>query len=1413
MKKAMKSIWLILLVAAMLAAFAGCNQNGSSKETGNLSVKTVEIIPTAYLDEPYDLNNIILTEDGVEYSATACYVEYVYNESTKQYTSIEQVIAVDGLCFTPTTLNETIVVITAVRGKETSSKTVYIPTAIHAEPLDELYQSNGILGYADSGISKSINLDPQFIHPENSVTSLRVDFNGKDPHGYGNAFLELSNFRAHEIFTDKTWDNAIVTFWVYNPMEKDIEFQLVIVDSTHAEMRDWSYNEGPHRQFAKAGQWTQLFFSLRNLGTKHKIVKDELSAEYMAIKMQYADYDTENTYSFHFYLDNLDVVPASTYPEIDCTYTMSDEKLDQGWENMIMDIGWQGANTIYDYENMMGEGSVCSLKATFPGEKGKTNSFVCLSPEAVTDLNGKLDMTGGKFSGYFKFENMPAKVTLDIVNANWEASNAVEFPLKNVGEGWYYGEIDMQDLHIGSGRSDKIIRIRLNFHGVNNDSVVYIDTLKYAYQYVDMKLEPVSTDWINLPADQGMVVLKSSKYTSDMVKAKGSVRSLRLTASGNSNGVMVWNTELAVINGTLSALPNMTKGTIHAYFYFGNQEPQASLKLANELWKASKEVNFIFESVGDGWYYGSIPVGLLQGYEEGNGRKIIRLILSIPAGYDVYIDGLMYYPDEEYASNINPDDMFASGIFTQNGVISGSGVEITNEVTNGSEDAIYLWADKKTGWPNVGVSFVTPVDISAYKDISLDVKAQNAWKWMEIKLFYIDSNGVEQYASVGVDFTKEDWQTVTKKLSAFKNADLTKVTGILLCVNFDDGFQSNGRNEFWFDNMRLSDGSSTPDLGEPFAAGADKPIVLDQAAKVETLSFEYQITNDGTLAVAALNANWSKYYGYYEFNSEGCAWDYSGIACEKMDNGYIRVTMTIDQLNRTNNADNRDNAPDVIALLYISAAMNTADGYINNISYVVDDGETPDEPTEPTEPEVTEPTEPEATEPVVGDYEIAVGLSIDMEDGAYDYVSFEYQITNGGTLAIAALSPDWGKYYGYYEFDSNGKVWEDNGVYCEKLDDGFIRVTLKTAEMDRTNNSANTNNRPDQIGLLYIGNANTATGVIRNVICGTGNVDGPSEPEVTEPEATEPEVTEPVNTEPAVIYNIAVDVQIDVEDGAYDYITFEYQITNGGTLAIAALSPDWGKYYGYYEFDSNGKVWEDNGVYCEKLDDGFIRVTLKTAEMDRTNNSANTNNRPDQIGLLYIGNGNTASGIIRNVIVSQQCIHIYEQMHCVMCGAEIEQEDVCSYAISADMQIDLEDDAYSEITFEYKIEGDGILLIAALSPDWGKYYGYYEFNAEGKVWADNGVYCEAIGDGFYRVTLKIAQLDRTNNSSNTNNSPSKIGLLYTGNTTANGTIRNVKVVKDTKTVMISETIGIKAIVKRSMVKRVTPIGAWLNSLI
>ena len=294
MKKTIRSIFLIALSLLLLVSFVACGGE-TAKKNGSLQVNTVKIIPTAYENEPYDLREVILMEDGVKYSATACYIEYIFDADSKTYSRNEQALEVEDLCFTPTAIKETVVTITATKGKQTAQKVILVPTSIHADPLDELYQSSGLIGGADNGITKSINQDPAYIQGEDSATSLHVEFNTVDPHAFGNTFLDLGNEHAQKIFTDQVWDNAIVTFWVYNPMEKPIEFQLAIMDNTHEIMTDWNPADGPHRQFAQPGQWTQIFFSLRAMGTKHRLTNSETSTEYLSVKMQYEDYNLTET--------------------------------------------------------------------------------------------------------------------------------------------------------------------------------------------------------------------------------------------------------------------------------------------------------------------------------------------------------------------------------------------------------------------------------------------------------------------------------------------------------------------------------------------------------------------------------------------------------------------------------------------------------------------------------------------------------------------------------------------------------------------------------------------------------------------------------------------------------------------------------------------------------------------------------------------------------------------------------------------------------------------------------------------------------------------------------------------------------------------------------------------------------------
>lgn len=641
-------------------------QEPEQTATEALKVNTIKFMPYAYLGEAFDLREVLLMEDGVEYSATACYVEVSQDEVTKEFSIKEGTLEVKDLCFTPEAIAENIITLSAKRGSETASKVIYIPTTIHAEPLDDLYKSSGPLGGSDPGISKSVNIDPLYLQGDTSTTSLHVEFNSMDPHPWGNLFLSFSSPDAQQYFTDQVWENAIVTFWVYNPMDLPIEFQLRIVDETAHTNLDWNGADGPHKQRAEPGQWTQLFFSLRKLGTTNRLTANKYSNDMISLKFRYDGYNTEVAYSFDFYMDNIDVVDASMYPHIDTKYVLSNETLDQGWENMSKDIGWQGVYCEYDYENIQGEGSTCSLKAMFNNDKALTNSFICLSPETNPAFNGNLDMTGGKLGAYFKFENMDAKVSFDIVNKKWETSNKVDMDLTSVGDGWYYGEIDLEDVQVGNYRNDTIIRIRFHFYGVSLDSVVFMDTCKFDYKHVEKVYEAVSTDWINMSPDSGSFYFAGEKdFSTSYLKGGDSVRSLKLVAPSDAIGKYTWNTGAAASSGEISAEPNMSYGTLGAWFYFGKQLPNANFVLTNDKWKGSTPVPFIFtKNSGDGWYYGEVNGSSLVCPEGGGTTKVIRMMVQIPKGYTVYIDNLSWNPKYEgelVAAEIDPSVLYDGG--------------------------------------------------------------------------------------------------------------------------------------------------------------------------------------------------------------------------------------------------------------------------------------------------------------------------------------------------------------------------------------------------------------------------------------------------------------------------------------------------------------------------------------------------------------------------------------------------------------------------------------------------------------------------------------------------------------------------------------------------------------------------------
>ena len=479
--------------------------------------------------------------------------------------------------------------------------------------------------------------------------------------------------------------------------------------------------------------------------------------------------------------------------------------------------------------------------------------------------------------------------------------------------------------------------------------------------------------------------------------------------------------------------------------------------------------------------------------------------------------------------------------------------------------------------------------------------------------------GYFQFNATGTIGTYEG--VTTEKLSdgyVRVNVDVEKVTTVagtpskLITMLFIRGDWGNASGEIR--DIRVNGAVEVPGPGIDFAAGANAQIDFEEGT-YDFASFEYQLTSDGEMAFGLLKSDWSKFYGLFKVNANGTIQDYEGISVEKLSNGKIRVTLDLSKVQVTNNAGNRDNVPDTIGMLFIRGDWTTASGAISNLRYWNGEAGGDEGGNDENYTEIVTPG---------GNFAANEGITVNFEAGAYDVVTFDYQITNGGEMQVCLLSSDWGKYYGYFKFNANGLVQDYDGVSTEKLSNGYIRVTLKLADLGITNWQNNRDNAPETVGILYVrGDISNAAGSVDNIRCITGNYmddEGDDEGSYTE------------IVTPGAEFTSGTNQSIYLTEGVYDIVTFDYKFTSGTKMHFALLQADWAKYYGYIKLDADGVSGSYDGVTFEKLDNGYIRVTMELAKITVTNSAYNADNAPDTIALLYIrGDWSDANGTIDNI--------------------------------------------------------------------------------------------------------------------------------------------------------------------------------------
>ena len=317
------------------------------------------------------------------------------------------------------------------------------------------------------------------------------------------------------------------------------------------------------------------------------------------------------------------------------------------------------------------------------------------------------------------------------------------------------------------------------------------------------------------------------------------------------------------------------------------------------------------------------------------------------------------------------------------------------------------------------------------------------------------------------------------------------------------------------------------------------------------------------------------------------------IIIQQEDRRILQMYVDFAQLNRTGCNDNLDSKPTSVGVFDIYE-WGTADGYIDNILL---DIELPEE------------------EVIRGEaFEGGVTKTIILSENATENLSFDYKLTTDGDIRVILRAPDWNGFYGDFTFDANGLVWSNQtGITTEKLEDGYIRVYVDFAQLNRTGCNDNLDSKPASVGVFDIYKWGTADGYIDNI-----------QLDIASSEEEEPVIR-------GEVYNAGEKTNYMIDEGNYATISFEYRLTTDGEINVMLRSPSDTPYYGGFKFNANGETQDYAGVECEKLNDGYIRVTVTIADVERTNNKDNLDNIPATVSKICIYRDSTASGYIDNI--------------------------------------------------------------------------------------------------------------------------------------------------------------------------------------
>lgn len=297
MRKKLKRILLCLILGiASLFGAAACS-------TEEVRIVLVEELyrEDCVLNEEFDVTCVLdnYNEDW-DYKITECF--YIDNfDDLKRY----DIPLTGDTTFIQTAPYDVHVVLVAEKGKQSAELEFVLTLVIRENDM----QTEMITSWSETGVSKRIEGNKKYVL-DGEESSVKVTYLGTTQHDESNG-INIGSFvcdSADASFT--SWDNAVMTFSVYNPQNYDIQLGWMVTKNKDL------YNKIGYMQDAvtlTAGEWTKVDWSLRAVGLNWDITSgssSEALTVYFKMRIQDAS-DMVAPYNYTLYFGGLDLADYS----------------------------------------------------------------------------------------------------------------------------------------------------------------------------------------------------------------------------------------------------------------------------------------------------------------------------------------------------------------------------------------------------------------------------------------------------------------------------------------------------------------------------------------------------------------------------------------------------------------------------------------------------------------------------------------------------------------------------------------------------------------------------------------------------------------------------------------------------------------------------------------------------------------------------------------------------------------------------------------------------------------------------------------------------------------------------------------------------------------------------------------------